>query len=95
MARNIIKDKAIKLYNNFVSECGHEPCYVICKVAFKDEITTSEVIMSFKEFDVENDDKIFFYVYDLEELLEVCDSNNEEDFDVVDIIEFRNDINNF
>ena len=85
-------NKIRNLYQKSISEAGHEPNYAVCELRYNDDLTTFEDIISFKEFNSEDDDKIFYYVYDLEELLDLTTETEVNDFIITDIIKFTNNI---
>lgn len=81
------------LYNNFITEHGHEPFYVECNVKFKDDDSVEEgVIISFKDFNEDTDEYIFYYCQDINDLVDLTSEENMGDFYVTDVIEFLNSI---
>lgn len=91
-ANKALINKIRNLYQKSISETGHEPNYAVCELRYKDDLTTFEDIISFKEFNSEDDDKIFYYAYDLEELLDLTTETEVNDFIITDIIKFTNNI---
>ena len=85
-------NKIRNLYQKSISETGHESNYAVCELRYNDDLTTFEDIISFKEFNSEDDDKIFYYAYDLEELLDLTTETEVNDFIITDIIKFTNNI---
>lgn len=85
-ANKALINKIRNLYQESISETGHEPNYAVCELRYNDDLTT------FKEFNSEDDDKIFYYVYDLEELLDLTTETEVNDFIITDIIKFTNNI---
>lgn len=69
------------------------PQYARCEVRFNDDITTEENIIALYPYDnKKSDERIFFYCNDIDELMELTKENNGEDFMVVEILEFLNEI---
>ena len=91
-ANKALINKIRNLYQKSISETGHEPNYAVCELRCNDDLTTFEDIISFKEFNSEDDDKIFYYAYDLEELLDLTTETEGNDFIITDIIKFTNNI---
>lgn len=91
-ANKALINKIRNLYQESISETGHEPNYAVCELRYNDDLTTFEDIISFKEFNSEDDDKIFYYAYDLEELLDLTTETEGNDFIITDIIKFTNNI---
>lgn len=78
-----------RLYSDFITNYGHEPNYVSCEVRYKDEITTFDTIISFKEYqEDEEDEHIFWYCYDIEEFIDLTSEDNDEDFVILNVKEF-------
>lgn len=91
-ANKTLINKIRNLYQESISETGHEPSYAVCELRYNDDLTTFEDIISFKEYNSKDDDKIFYYVYDLEELLDLTIETEEDNFIITDIIKFTNNI---
>ena len=85
-ANKALINKIRNLYQESISETGHEPNYAVCELRYNDDLTTFEDIISFKEFNSEDDDKIFYYVYDLEELLDLTTETEVNDFIFTDTL---------
>lgn len=70
-------------YSEFMSKHGHEPSYALCEIRYKDDLTTSEEIISFKGYNEIDDNNVFFYCYDIEEFIELMSEDNSEDFIII------------
>lgn len=81
--------KAKRLYNEFESKYNHMPNYATCIIAYKDGISVFEDIISFKEYNEDEDESIFFYCIDLEELIDLMDEDNDEDFVIKEVVCFK------
>lgn len=77
-------------YNDF-------PKYARCEIMINEDITTEEDIVAIYPYNPANEDEkldehIFFYCDDIDELLQLTKNNNGEDFVVVNVLEFLNNI---
>lgn len=77
-----------RCYNAYIEAKGHEPFYAECLVKYKDSDETEIFVFSFKDFNEKDDEYISFYCDDIESLIELTSEDNEEDFVVIDILEF-------
>lgn len=73
------------------------PKYARCEVRFNEDITTEEDIIAIYPYNPANEDEkldehIFFYCSDIDELLELTKEDNGENFVVMNVLEFFNDI---
>lgn len=91
-ANKALINKIRNLYQESISATGHEPNYAICELHYNDDLTTFEDVISFKDFNSDDDDKIFYYAYDLEELIDLTVETANNDFVITDIIKFTNNI---
>jgi len=88
---NEIQQKLLNGYNEYVARFNEEPNYASVIVRFKgedeDEFQIIRILNdSEQDADTESffdDDEIFFYVQNFDELLGLCDPDNGEDFVVV------------
>lgn len=95
MNKKALITKINNLYNKFITERGHEPFYVECDVKFKDDDEIEEgVIISFKDFNPDTDEFIFYYCEDINDLVYMTSEECENDFYIVDVIEFLGTIHN-
>ena len=89
---NKVQKQLISAHEQYVAEHGVEPKYADVLVRFdgEDENENQTIrILDESEQDVDtesffDDDEIFFYVQSFDELLELCESDNGEDFVIVD-----------
>ena len=89
---NKVQQQLTNAREQYVSQHGVEPKYADVLVKFKGENETENQTIrildeSEQGADTESffdDDKIFFYVQNFDELLSLCENNNGEDFVVVD-----------
>ena len=77
-----------RCYDDYIEAKGHEPFYAECLVKYKDSDETENFVISFSDFNEENDKYISFYCNDIESLIELTSEDNEEDFVVIDVLEF-------
>ena len=89
---NKVQEQLTNAREQYVAQYGVEPKYADVVIRFNGE---SEVenktirILDENEQDADtesffNDDEIFFYVQNFDELIELCMKNNGEDFYIVD-----------
>ena len=80
-----IEVKMRAAYTQFLADYNDEPTYAIVTVKFRDDgtIHENEVIKLIPTVNAD-DDKIFYYVNGVEELISLIESNNGEDFTITD-----------
>ena len=89
MKKNPLNNSINRSYSNFISKCGHEPNYASCIARYKDDLTTFDAVISFKEYkENEIEEDIFWHCIDIEEFLELTSEDNNENFIIVELNEF-------
>jgi len=87
---NKLQQEIKSKYNEYIAENGKSPLFTDVTVRFDGEDRTEDVAIKLipsteEEQDGEGDDnEIFFYCNGIEDLLDLCESDNGEDFVVVD-----------
>ena len=78
-------------YEDYESTVGVSPKYVSCLIKFDNEDNGQDVIIKLTSDTDEKDDEIFFYCDGLDDLVRLC-KDDKEDFDLIEIYEFMNEI---
>lgn len=78
-------------YLDYESTVGVSPKYVSCLIKFDNEENGQDVIIKLTSDTDEKDDEIFFYCDGLDDLVRLCYVDTE-DFDLIEIYEFMNEI---
>lgn len=78
-------------YEDYESTVGVSPKYVSCLIKFDNEENGQDVIIKLTSDTDEKDDEIFFYCDGLDDLVRLCYVDTE-DFDLIEIYEFMNEI---
>lgn len=78
-------------YEDYESTVGVSPKYVSCLIKFDNEENGQDVIIKLTSDTDEKDDDIFFYCDGLDDLVRLCYVDTE-DFDLIEIYEFMNEI---
>lgn len=78
-------------YEDYESTVGVSPKYVLCRIKFDNEENGQDVIIKLTSDTDEKDDEIFFYCNGLDDLVRLCYVDTE-DFDLIEICEFMNEI---
>lgn len=78
-------------YEDYWSTVGVSPKYVSCLIKFDNEENGQDVIIKLTSDTDEKDDEIFFYCDGLDDLVRLCYVDTE-DFDLIEIYEFMNEI---
>lgn len=78
-------------YLDYESTVGISPKYVRCRIKFDNEENGQDVIIKLTSDTDEKDDEIFFYCDGLDDLVRLCYVDTE-DFDLIEIYEFMNEI---
>lgn len=78
-------------YEDYESTVGVSPKYVRCRIKFDNEENGQDVIIKLTSDTYEKDDEIFFYCDGLDDLVRLCYVDTE-DFDLIEIYEFMNEI---
>ena len=87
---NKLQQEIKNKYNEYVMENGKEPLFTDVAVRFDgqdicEDVTIKLVPSTEKEQNGEGDDnEIFFYCNGIDDLLNLCDNNNGEEFMVAD-----------
>lgn len=89
---NKVQEQLTNAREQYVAQHGVEPKYADVVVRFDGETENENQVIrildeSEQNVDTESfsdDDEIFFYVRNFDELIELCNPNNGEDFIVVD-----------
>ena len=90
---NKVQQQLVNAREQYVAQYGVEPKYADVVVRFNGESTNENQVIRILDEDENgevntesffNDDEIFFYVEDFDELISLCEPNNGEDFVVVD-----------
>ena len=93
---NKLQSQIIQARDEYVATNGVEPKYADVLVKFNGESKAENEIIrildeSEKGADTESfveDDEIFFYVENVDKLIELCAPDNGEDFQVIDFTDF-------
>ena len=78
-------------YEDYESTVGVSPKYVSCLIKFDNEENGQDVIIKLRTYTDEKDDDIFYYCDGLYDLVRLC-KDDKEDFDLIEIYEFMNEI---
>lgn len=97
---NKVQEQLTNAREQYVAQYGVEPKYADVVVRFDGEIEYENQIIRILDENEQNvdtesffdDDEIFFYVKNFDELIELCNPNNGEDFIVVDYIDLFNEL---
>ena len=89
---NKVQEQLTNAREQYVAQHGVEPKYADVVVRFDGEYENENQVIRIldeneKGTDTESffdDDEIFFYVQNFDELISLCDQNNGEDFVIVD-----------
>lgn len=97
---NKVQEQLTNAREQYVAQYGVEPKYADVVVRFDGEIEYENQVIRILDENEQNvdtesffdDDEIFFYVKNFDELIELCNPNNGEDFIVVDYIDLFNEL---
>ncbi len=97
---NKVQEQLTNAREQYVAQYGVEPKYADVVVRFDGEIEYENQIIRILDENEQNvdtesffdDDEIFFYVKNFDELIELCNPNNGEDFIVVDYVDLFNEL---
>lgn len=78
-------------YEAYESTVGISPKYVRCRIKFDNEENGQDVIIKLRTYTDEKDNEIFYYCDGLYDLVRLC-KDDKEDFDLIEIYEFMNEI---
>ena len=89
---NKVQQQLVNAREQYVAENGVEPKYADVVVRFDGEDENENQVIRILDEDEKgadtesffDDDEIFFYVQNFDELISLCDQNNGEDFVIVD-----------
>lgn len=85
-----IKNKAKRLYCEFLIDYGDEPKFALCEIKYKGEIVLFDEFIALSSDSSENDEQVFYFCNSLDDLLSLTEDNVEsmEDFIITDIYRF-------
>ena len=97
---NKVQEQLTNAREQYVAQYGVEPKYADVVVRFDGEIEYENQVIRILDENEQNvdtesffdDDEIFFYVRNFDELIELCNPNNGEDFIVVDYVDLFNEL---
>jgi len=89
LENNALQQQMEELFTLFCNENGHEPRYANCKIAWKDDGNTLDVVFLLNPDVVEEeDDRIFFYCNSINDLESLAEKSGE-DFTITEIYSFE------